>query len=139
MRRPLTLAVLLTVHLACLPALLAQGEARGSRLSLPPDPVFAAAMVDGLAWRNLGPVNPAGRVTDVAVHRDRRSTWFVGTAGGGVFRTENAGTTFENVFDRQGSVSIGDIAIAPSDPDIVWIGTGEENARNSVQWGDGVY
>ncbi|MCA8975067.1 MAG: PDZ domain-containing protein [Planctomycetes bacterium] len=132
MRQPLALAVL---SFSVLPA----QEARGPRLSVPPDPVFSAACCDGLAWRNLGPANPMGRTTDIAVHPARQSTWFVGTAGGGVFRTRNAGTTWDNVFDDFGTVSIGDIAIAPSNPDIVWIGTGEENARNSVQWGDGLY
>ncbi len=80
-----------------------------------------------------------GRMTDLAVHPARQSTWFVGTAGGGLWKTTNAGTTWQCVSSRLGSVSIGDVAIAPSNPDIVWIGTGEENARNSVQWGDGVY
>jgi photosystem II stability/assembly factor-like uncharacterized protein len=105
----------------------------------PPESVFRADMVRELAWRNLGPVNPMGRVTVLAVADSKQSTWFAGTGGGGVWKTENAGTTWKSVFDHAGTVSIGDIAIAPSNPDIVWVGTGEENARNSVQWGDGVY
>lgn len=100
---------------------------------------FPRAAVDQLAWRHLGPANPMGRMTDIDVHPARQHTWFVGTAGGGLWRTTNAGTTWTCVFDRWGSVSIGDVAIAPSNPDHVWVGTGEENARNSVQWGDGVY
>ncbi|MEC9047980.1 MAG: PDZ domain-containing protein [Planctomycetota bacterium] len=102
-------------------------------------PIFDSSTVEHLAWRHLGPANPMGRMTDIAVHDDRQSTWFVGTAGGGVWRTKNAGTTWECVFNDGGTVSIGDVAIAPSDPDVVYVGTGEENARNSVQWGDGVY
>ena len=98
-----------------------------------------ADMVRDLAWRNLGPANPTGRITDLAVPHQDTSTWFVGTAGGGVFRTQNAGTTWTNVSGSFGTVSIGDVAVAPSDNKIVWVGTGEENARNSVQWGDGVY
>lgn len=105
----------------------------------PPESVFRADMVNAVAWRNLGPVNPVGRVTDIAVHPERQSTWFVGTGGGGVWKTENAGTTWTSVGDHFGTSSIGDVAIAPSNADIVWVGTGEENARNSVQWGDGVY
>jgi hypothetical protein len=58
--------------------------------------VFSADMVKNLAWRNLGPVNPVGRVTDIDVHPARQNTWFIGTAGGGVWRTDNAGTTWEN-------------------------------------------
>lgn len=100
---------------------------------------FSSSAVEQLAWRHLGPANPMGRMTDIAVHDDRQSTWFVGTAGGGVWRTKNAGTTWDNVFNQFGSVSIGDVAIAPSNPDVIWVGTGEENGRNSVQWGDGIY
>ena len=102
-------------------------------------PIFDSAAVEHLAWRHLGPANPMGRMTDIAVHDARQSTWFVGTAGGGVWRTTNAGTTWKCVFNQFGTVSIGDVAIAPSDPNVVYVGTGEENARNSVQWGDGVY
>ncbi len=80
-----------------------------------------------------------GRMTDIDVHSKAQNTWYVGSAGGGVWKTTNAGNTWTNVFDKLGSVSIGDVAIAPSNSDIVWVGTGEENARNSVQWGDGVY
>jgi hypothetical protein len=107
--------------------------------SIAPESVFRADMVRDLPWRNLGPVNPVGRVTDFEVHRSRQRTWFVGTAGGGLWKTDNAGTTWTSLFDQQSSVSIGDIATAPNNPDVVWVGTGEENARNSVQWGDGVY
>jgi photosystem II stability/assembly factor-like uncharacterized protein len=102
-------------------------------------PTTARAWVEHLPWRNLGPVNPMGRMTDIEVHPSQQQTWYVGSAGGGLWKTSNAGTTWSNVFDTWGSVSIGDIAIAPSDANLVWIGTGEENARNSVQWGDGVY
>ena len=102
-------------------------------------PIFDSAAVEHLAWRALGPANPMGRMTDIAVHDARQSTWFVGTAGGGVWRTKNAGTTWSCVSSSFGTVSIGDVAVAPSDPDVVYVGTGEENARNSVQWGDGVY
>ncbi|GDY03579.1 hypothetical protein LBMAG49_29080 [Planctomycetota bacterium] len=100
---------------------------------------FTQAMVNDLVWRNLGPANPMGRVTDIEIAQQAQSTWYVGTAGGGVFKTSNAGTTWQNVFDKYGSVSIGDVTVAPSNPAIVWVGTGEANPRNSVQWGDGVY
>jgi photosystem II stability/assembly factor-like uncharacterized protein len=96
-------------------------------------------LTEPLTWRHLGPANPMGRMTDIDVHPSRPNTWFVGTAGGGLWRTQNRGTTWECVFNTHGTVSIGDVAVSPSDPDIVWIGSGEENARNSVQWGDGVY
>ncbi len=104
-----------------------------------PESVFRADHFSGPAWRNLGPANPVGRITDIAIHPRHKSTWYIGTGGGGVWKTDNGGTTWQPVFDRMGTVSIGDVAIAPSNPNVVWIGTGEENARNSVQWGDGVY
>ena len=116
-----------------------QPQTRARPADVAPESVFSRSMFDQLAWRNLGPVNPMGRMTDIDVHPQRQSTWFVGSAGGGVWKTDNAGTTWSNVFDHATAVSIGDVAIAPSNPDIVWVGTGEENARNSVQWGDGVY
>ena len=100
---------------------------------------FRRDMVNELAWRNLGPANPVGRVTDIEIPADDHSTWYVGTAGGGVWKTSNAGTTWTNIFDKLGNVSIGDVATAPSNPDVVWVGTGEENGRNSVQWGNGIY
>lgn len=103
------------------------------------EPVFTSSAVEHLPFRHLGPANPMGRMTDIAIHDDAQSTWFVSTAGGGVFRTKNAGTTWECVFDDKGTGSVGDVAIAPSDASIIWVGTGEENARNSVQWGEGVY
>ena len=115
------------------------GQGGPQRPTAAPEPVFGQAMVENLAWRHLGPVNPIGRITDLDIHPARQSTWFVGTAGGGVWKTDNAGTTWQNVFAQFATVSIGDVAIAPSNPDVVWVGTGEENARNSVQWGDGVY
>ena len=100
---------------------------------------FYSNAIERLSWRGIGPANPAGRMTDIAVHDQDQSTWFIGTAGGGVWRTRNAGTTWDNVFNSGGTVSVGDVAIAPSNQDLIWVGTGEENGRNSVQWGDGVY
>ncbi len=93
-----------------------------------------------LPWRSIGPASFGGRIDDIEAVPGRSGTIFVGTAGGGVFRSTNNGTTWSPVFDRDGrSTSIGDIAIAPSDPGIVWVGTGEANSRQSSTWGDGVY
>jgi photosystem II stability/assembly factor-like uncharacterized protein len=80
-----------------------------------------------------------GRITAVAVVESDPSTWYVATASGGLIKTVNNGTTFEHLFDREATVSIGDVAVAPSDPKTVWVGTGEANPRNSVSYGDGVY
>ncbi|MCO6453773.1 MAG: PDZ domain-containing protein [Pirellulaceae bacterium] len=90
-------------------------------------------------WRSLGPATMGGRIVDLAVVESNPSTFYVATATGGLFKTTNNGTTFSAVFDRESTVSIGDVCVAPSDPQVVWVGTGEHNARNSVSWGDGVY
>ena len=93
-----------------------------------------------LPWRHIGPASFGGRIDDIEAVASRPGTIFVGTAGGGVFRSMNNGTTWDPVFDRDGtSTSVGDIAIAPSDPNIIWVGTGEANSRQSSTWGDGVY
>lgn len=97
------------------------------------------APIQDIAWRHVGPVNMAGRITDFEPVPGKPGHWFVASASGGLFKTENAGTTWSQSFTRQSSVSMGDVAIAPSDANIVWVGTGEENGRNSVSWGDGVY
>jgi photosystem II stability/assembly factor-like uncharacterized protein len=99
-----------------------------------------AQSLPSLPWREIGPASFGGRIDDIEAVPGRPATIFVGTAGGGIFRSLNNGTTWTPVFDRDGrSTSIGDIAIAPSDPGIVWAGTGEPNNRQSSTWGDGVY
>ncbi|HKQ06170.1 MAG TPA: hypothetical protein VJ464_13625 [Blastocatellia bacterium] len=92
-----------------------------------------------LQWRAIGPATMGGRIDDFAVVESNPTTWYVGAATGGLWKTTNNGTTFEPIFDEQGSTSIGDVAIAPSDPNIIWVGTGESNNRQSSSWGDGVY
>jgi len=92
-----------------------------------------------LRWRAIGPAIMGGRIDDIAVVEGNPSTFYVGVATGGVWKTTNAGTTFDPIFDEQSNHSIGDICIAPSDPNIVWVGTGEPNNRQSSSWGDGVY
>jgi photosystem II stability/assembly factor-like uncharacterized protein len=92
-----------------------------------------------LEWRSIGPAVMGGRIDDVAVDERNPSTIFVGAASGGVWKTANAGTTWTPIFDRQGVASIGDIAITPGHPDLVWVGTGEPNNRQSSTFGDGVY
>ncbi|MSP15218.1 MAG: PDZ domain-containing protein [Myxococcales bacterium] len=96
-------------------------------------------LLDEVRWRSLGPVNMGGRISDLAVDPRRPSTFFVAAASGGVWRTDNHGTTFTPVFETGPTASIGDIAIAPSDSAIVWIGTGEANPRNSVIPGAGAW
>lgn len=92
-----------------------------------------------LPARELGPAVHGGRVVDLAVHPSDASHFYVASASGGVFKTVNAGTTFTPIFDHAGSLSIGDIALAPSKPEQIWVGTGESNNQRSSYWGDGVY
>src|SRR5215217_4723598 len=80
-----------------------------------------------------------GRITAVSVFEADPSTYWVATASGGLLKTINNGVTFQHQFDKEATVSIGDVCVAPSNKDIVWVGTGEANPRNSVSFGDGVY
>ena len=93
----------------------------------------------GLELRSLGPAVTSGRIADLAVDPRKPSTYYVAVASGGVWKTVNGGATFEPLFDRQGSYSIGCIALDPGNPLVVWVGTGENNAQRSVSYGDGVY
>ena len=90
-------------------------------------------------WRSIGPVAMGGRVDDIAVVESNPSTFYVGFATGGVWKTENNGTTFTPIFDEYPVSSIGDIAVAPSDPKVIYVGTGEANNRQSSSFGAGVY
>ena len=96
--------------------------------------------LDNIAWRHIGPAAYGGRIDDVEAVPGNPSTIFVGAASGGIFKSVNNGVTWKPVFDKDGtSQSIGDLAIAPSDPNVIWAGTGEPNNRQSSSWGDGVY
>lgn len=92
-----------------------------------------------MTWRSIGPANMGGRIVAISVYEADPSTYWIATASGGLLKTVNNGVTFEHQFDREATVSIGDVAVAPSNKDIVWVGTGEANPRNSVSYGDGVY
>ncbi len=100
-----------------------------------------ASKFKDLKWQYLGPTNISGRVTDVAVvtPKGRNYTIYVAAASGGVWKTENEGTTWTPIFEHEATAAIGDIAIAPSNSQIVWVGTGEHNIFRSSQAGIGVY
>jgi hypothetical protein len=93
----------------------------------------------GFRWRSIGPANMAGRVTDVEGVPGNSKVFYVATATGGIWKTINAGTMFVPLFDKERVVSMGDIALAPSNPNIIYAGTGEEDSRNSMSPGGGVY
>ena len=100
---------------------------------------LTAETLSGLELRGIGPALSSGRISDIAVDPTDNSRYFVTVASGGVWRTTNAGTTWEPVFDSEGSYSIGCVTIDPHDPNVVWVGTGENNSQRSVSYGDGVY
>ena len=99
----------------------------------------SAGPFDTLHFRPIGPASMSGRISDLAVYEANPSIFYVGTAHGGVWKTINNGTTFEAQFQDQGLMSIGDVTISQNNPDLVWVGTGESNNRQSTSWGDGVY
>ena len=94
---------------------------------------------DTLHFRPIGPAGMSGRIADLAVYEANPSIFYVAAAHGGVWKTTNGGTTFEAQFQDQGLMSIGDVTISQSNPDLVWVGSGESNNRQSTGWGDGVY
>jgi photosystem II stability/assembly factor-like uncharacterized protein len=103
------------------------------------NPPVDTARLAALKARSIGPAIMGGRVSDIAVDPVNPDTFYVGLATGGVWKTANAGTTFSPLFDKQPVQSIGALAVAPSDPKVIWVGTGEANDRNSSGWGNGVY
>ncbi|MGH9474716.1 MAG: VPS10 domain-containing protein [Terriglobales bacterium] len=101
-----------------------------------------APALDGLTWRSIGPATTGGRIADLAAAEvpGEPETMYVGTASGGVFKSSNAGVSWTPVFDHSGGMmSIGAVAVAPSNPSIVWVGTGEVDNRQSSSWGNGIY
>lgn len=135
---PRSLAVLILVPLALTFAQLGlakepQKEEKQESGALP------SSWTKALHWRSIGPANMGGRIVALAVNPKDSSNWWVATASGGLLKTINNGVTFEHQFDKEATVSIGDVAVSESHPNILWVGTGEANPRNSVSWGDGVY
>ena len=125
------------VSLALTTPIAAQGPAPVTPVMTTTSP--GSGPFDRLHFRSIGPATPSGRVDDVAVLESNPAIFYVAGATSGVWKTENMGTTFTPVFDHEGSSSVGDIAIAPTDANVLWVGTGENNNRQSSSWGDGVY
>ena len=95
--------------------------------------------INGLKFRSIGPALTAGRIADIAVNPSDISEYYLAAASSGVWKTSNAGNTYQPIFDSQGSYSIGCITIDPSNEHVVWVGTGENNNQRRVAYGDGVY
>src|SRR5687767_3142617 len=95
--------------------------------------------LDSLHFRSIGPATMSGRVADLAVYEKNPAIYYVATAHGGVWKTTSNGATYEAQFQDQGLMSIGDVTVSQNNPDLVWMGTGESNNRQSTSWGNGVY
>ena len=98
-----------------------------------------SSALSAFKFRPVGPALTSGRVADIAINEKIPGTYYVASASGGVWKTENWGTTYEPIFDGQGSYSIGCITIDPNNPHTIWVGSGENNNQRSVAYGDGLY
>src|SRR3954447_8116542 len=101
--------------------------------------LLSEALFKNLKARAIGPAVMGGRVSDIAIDPRNPLVFYVGLGHGGIFQSGDAGVSFAPIFDKQSDLSIGAIAIAASDSDVIWVGTGEANDRNSSDWGNGVY
>ena len=135
MKRHSFLTTAAAVLLAVGSAAVASGATKATKPAAEtPKDVFAQ-----LKFRNLGPAIAGGRVAAVAGIPGNPLVYYVGAGGGGVFKTTDGGLNWKPIFDHEVSSSIGAIAVAASDPDIVWVGTGEANIRNDVLPGAGIF
>ena len=103
------------------------------------DSILSKTSINGLKFRSLGPALTSGRIVDIAVNKNNYSEYYIASASGGVWKTLNAGTTYNPIFDSQVSYSIACVTIDPSNEHIIWVGTGENNNQRSVAYGDGIY
>jgi hypothetical protein len=128
----------LAVTIATVLAAPLAAQAAASKLAKPSESPLAKAAA-ALPLRSVGPSLMSGRLADIAVHPTVPGLWYVAAGSGGVWKTTNSGTTWTPIFDDQPSYSIGEITLDPTNPDVVWVGTGENVSGRHVGWGDGVY
>jgi len=102
-------------------------------------PGFNETTFSGLEMREIGPAMMSGRIADIVVNPEDPSTWYVGVGSGGIWKTENGGTTWTPVFDDQDAYSIGCLTLDPNNPETIWVGTGENVSGRHVAYGSGVY
>lgn len=101
--------------------------------------IMSSSTFSGMKLRNIGPAYMSGRIADIAVDQNDPSTWYVAVGSGGIWKTTNNGTTWNPIFDGQAVYSTGDVTIDPSNSNIIWVGTGENNGGRHISFGDGVY
>ncbi|NVK56763.1 MAG: glycosyl hydrolase [Alteromonadaceae bacterium] len=102
-------------------------------------PTFNAKTFEALKMRHIGPAYMSGRIADIAVDQNNPNIWYTAVGSGGVWKTDNAGTTWQPIFDKQAVYSTGDVTIDPSNSNIIWVGTGENNGGRHISFGDGIY
>ncbi len=124
-----TILALVTIYFFNTPDTMAQSESENA----------LTKAVAGLELRGIGPALMGGRIADITVSPTNRSTWYIAVGSGGLWKTTNSGITWKPVFDNQPSYSIGTVTLDPNNPEIVWVGTGENVSGRHVAWGDGVY
>lgn len=127
LKRRASFSTIAALVMLTLSALSAAGQALGEDI------------LKAVRFRSIGPTRQSGRFVDFAVPLQKPGTFYAAAASGGLWKTENNGQSFVPVFDNQPVFSIGDIAVDPSNPDVVWVGTGEANNSRSTYWGNGVY
>lgn len=127
------------LSILALSAVFIAGTATAQKKDKQEDVALPASSYAALKFRNVGPAVTSGRIADLKVHPNNPNEWIVAVASGNVFKTTNHGTTFTPVFDNYGSYSIACVEYAPSNPNTVWLGSGENNNQRSVAYGDGVY
>jgi photosystem II stability/assembly factor-like uncharacterized protein len=96
-------------------------------------------IIGSMKFRSIGPGVTSGRITDIAVNPENKSVWYIAFASSGLWKTTNSGVTFKPVFANQGSYSVGCITLDSDNPNVIWLGSGENNSQRSVPWGDGIY
>jgi len=130
MKKLLKAAVAVSAVLSCTPAFADKNDK---------NEVFTSSTFKAMELRSIGPAYMSGRIADIAIDQNNPSTWYTAVGSGGVWKTTNAGTTWKPIFDDQPVYSIGDVTIAPSNSNIIWVGTGENNGGRHISFGDGVY
>jgi len=103
------------------------------------DTIITSSLIDGLKFRSIGPAWCSGRIADLAVNPKNPKEYYVAVASGNVWKTTNSGTTWDPIFDKYGAYSIGVVELDPNNPNVVWVGTGENNHQRALGYGDGVY
>jgi photosystem II stability/assembly factor-like uncharacterized protein len=138
--RTARIGVFVCVLVGCVAVLGAAGSGQSRRAPAPKSGEFdAAAVLNQLRARNIGPANMGGRTVDFAVPVSDTSVIYAAVGPSGLWKSEDAGINWAPSFHEEATVSVGAVAVSASHPDIVWVGTGEATARNSVAPGDGVY